>query len=85
MVVVNNDNPDRFKYITYSDMYIVDYSAIYSGGQASASIDVEGQITSAINYVTTETASGMLIWSINERRLSSSNDVRRYNSSTILD
>lgn len=43
------------RYIGYDSIYNTDMSAYYSTGSVSRSFDGEGQITSAIDYVTTET------------------------------
>ncbi len=47
-------NGDKKKLIDYSDIYETDYSAYYTTGTTSTSFDGEGEITSAINYVTTD-------------------------------
>lgn len=44
---------DRFKLIDYNDIVEQDYSDYYSSGKTSQAFDGEGEITSAINYVTT--------------------------------
>lgn len=46
VIVVNEDN-EKFKVVNYTDMY--EYDASY---QSVAAVDVEGQITSAIDFVT---------------------------------
>lgn len=51
LIVVNGD---RFKLINYSDIYEQDSSQYYTTGSVSTSFDGEGEITSAINYVTTD-------------------------------
>lgn len=48
VIVVNNDK-DTSKLVSYVDMFEVD-----SAAQKIASVDVEGQITSALDYVTSE-------------------------------
>lgn len=48
IIVVNNDT-DTSKYVPYFEMFELD-----SNGQKIAKVDVEGQITSAIDYVTNE-------------------------------
>ncbi len=45
-------NGDKKKLIDYSDIYETDYSGYYTTGNTSTSFDGEGEITSAINYVT---------------------------------
>lgn len=50
IIVVNNDT-DTFRIINYADMYEIDSSA-----QQLTGIDVEGQITSAIDFVTNKNA-----------------------------
>lgn len=45
---------DRYKLIDYNEIYQMDYSDYYTTGNTSKSFDGEGQITSAINYVTTD-------------------------------
>jgi ABC-2 type transport system permease protein len=44
----------RSRYVPYSDIYVYDYSAYFSTGQVSTSFDLEGTLTSAIDYVTME-------------------------------
>lgn len=51
VIVVNGE---RYKVIDYNDIYEQDYSSYYTTGTTSSSFDGEGEITSAINYVTTE-------------------------------
>ena len=45
----------KSRYIGYDSIYNTDMSTYYSTGSISRSFDGEGQITSAIDYVTTET------------------------------
>lgn len=45
---------DRYKNISYDDIYEQDYSDYYTSGSSSYNYDGEGEITSAINYVTTD-------------------------------
>ncbi len=46
------ENSQRNKYINYDDMYITDYSYNDDGSyNTTTSYDIEGQITSAINYL----------------------------------
>ena len=45
----------KSRYIGYDSIYNTDMNAYYSTGSVSRSFDGEGQITSAIDYVTTET------------------------------
>ncbi len=47
---------DKESVVDYYDIYQQDYSSYYTTGQASTSFDGEGQITSAINKVTSENA-----------------------------
>lgn len=51
LIVVNGD---KKKLIDYSEIYETDYSAYYTTGTTSTDFDGEGEITSAINYVTSE-------------------------------
>lgn len=51
IIVVNGD---RYKVVDYNEIYESDYSQYYTTGSTSTSFDGEGEITSAINYVTTE-------------------------------
>ncbi len=43
---------DRSRYISYDDMYEADYTNYYTSGSAAYSFDGEGEITTAIDYVT---------------------------------
>lgn len=52
-VIVVNETQDRSKYVDYMDMYVFDVDYTTNNFNVTA-IDVEGQILSAINYVTTE-------------------------------
>lgn len=54
-IIVVNDNKKTNKFIAFTDMYIEDYSMNYStySYDYSTTLDAEGQITSAIQYVTT--------------------------------
>ena len=45
---------DRNTYISYSDIYEYDYSDYYTTGSYSVSFAAEGELTSAIDYVTSE-------------------------------
>lgn len=57
-LVVVNESTGIYRYIPYSDMLELDYSYVYYGYSESPTvtgIDVEGQITSAIQYVASET------------------------------
>lgn len=45
---------DRNTYISYSDIYEYDYSDYYTTGTYSVSFSAEGELTSAIDYVTNE-------------------------------
>lgn len=51
LIVVSGD---RTKIVDYNDIYEQDYSQYYTTGSTSTSFDGEGEITSAINYVTTD-------------------------------
>lgn len=57
-VIVVNEKTGAYKYIPYSDMLVYDesdYSYYYTGSSSSPSaIDVEGQVTAAIQYVSNE-------------------------------
>ncbi len=46
---------DRSRHVRIGDIYMSDTSESVSGGQENVSFDGEGQITSAINYVTRDT------------------------------
>ncbi|MCD8196852.1 MAG: GldG family protein [Lachnospiraceae bacterium] len=56
--VVNNalivESGERSRYISYDDMYEADYTNYYTSGSAAYSFDGEGEITTAIDYVTRE-------------------------------
>lgn len=58
VIVVNKKDTSKYKYIAYSSLVQteVDYSTYQS---QITGIDVEGQVTSAINYVTSEAAMKM--------------------------
>lgn len=43
---------DRYRYVDYYDIFVMDYSSYYYYGQSSWTFDGESQITSAIDYVT---------------------------------
>lgn len=43
---------DRYRYVDYNDIFVMDYSSYYYYGTTSWSFDGESQITSAIDYVT---------------------------------
>lgn len=45
---------DKSSVIDYSDIYVTDYSNYYTNGTTSTSFDGESQLTSAINYVTSD-------------------------------
>lgn len=45
---------DRYRFISYNDIYEVDSSSYYMTGSASASFDGESEITTAIDYVVSE-------------------------------
>lgn len=51
LIVVSGE---RTKIVDYNDIYEYDYSQYYTTGSTSTSFDGEGEITSAINYVTTD-------------------------------
>lgn len=51
-IIVVNEDTDNYKYVAYSDMYEV--GADSSGSYSVTGVDVEGQITSALDYVTNE-------------------------------
>ncbi|MDO5293599.1 MAG: GldG family protein [bacterium] len=57
-VIVVNETTGVYKYIPYTDMLVyddTDYSYYYTGSSSSPSaIDVEGQVTAAIQYVSNE-------------------------------
>lgn len=55
-VVVSCEATGKQKIVEYYDMIVPDYSSYYMTGSASESeFDAEGQLTSALNYVTTGT------------------------------
>ena len=43
---------DRYRYVDYNDIFVMDYASYYYYGSGSWSFDGESQITSAIDYVT---------------------------------
>ena len=45
---------DRYRYVDYNDIFVMDYASYYYYGTSSWSFDGESQITSAIDYVTRE-------------------------------
>ena len=45
---------ERYRYISYADIYEVDTSSYYSGGSVAYSFDGEGLITTAIDYVVSD-------------------------------
>lgn len=45
---------NRYRYVDYNDIFVMDYSSYYYYGTTSWSFDGESQITSAIDYVTRE-------------------------------
>lgn len=49
------ESEKRHKVVSYNDIYVVDYSSYYSTGTTEENFDGEGQLTSAIAYVTSET------------------------------
>lgn len=51
-LVVESDQ--RYQYISYYDIYTYDYSSYYTTGSYDTSFDGEGAITSAIDYVTSD-------------------------------
>lgn len=51
LVVVGTD---RYRYVDYYDIFVMDYASYYYYGQSSWSFDGENQITSAIDYVVRE-------------------------------
>jgi ABC-2 type transport system permease protein len=51
-VIVVNNTTDTYKYVPYSDMLQYDYDSSYN--PYVTGVDVEGQITSAIQYVTSK-------------------------------
>lgn len=46
------ESGQRFRYVSYSEMYEYDYSDYYSGGGYSSAFAGEGAVTGAIDYVT---------------------------------
>lgn len=58
-VIVVNESNNASKFVAFNDMYIEDYSMDYSTYKYNYhySLDAEGQITSAIQYVTADDAS----------------------------
>ncbi len=55
------ESGERSKYVAYPDIYVTDYSQYYTTGQTSTTFDGEGQITSAIDYVTSEKVPTMYV------------------------
>ena len=45
---------DRSRYISYYDIYVTDYSSYYTTGTTSTEFAGEGELTAAINYVTSD-------------------------------
>ncbi len=62
-VIVVNKTKDKSRFVPFTDMYINDYSINYTtGGQdMTYTLDAEGQITSAIQYVTSATLTKMYV------------------------
>ena len=63
-IVVVSEATKKYKYIPYSQMYDLDYSKVYSGEATqpdTTAIDVEGQITAAIQVVTNENKSKIYV------------------------
>lgn len=52
-IIVVNETQGRSKYVDYMDMYVFEIDNATQGYNVTA-VDVEGQVISAINYVTTE-------------------------------
>ena len=56
--VINNslvvESGDRYRYISYNDIYDVDTANYYMTGSVSSSFDGESEITTAIDYVVSE-------------------------------
>ncbi len=48
------ESGDKYRYISYYDIYESDYSDYYTTGSVAYSFDGEGAITTAIDYVTSE-------------------------------
>ena len=51
LIVVSGD---RSQYISYTDIYVTDYSAYYMTGSMTTEFGGEGELTAAIDYVTNE-------------------------------
>jgi len=58
-VIVVNETSDKFKVVSYSDMFQFDYDN--NGNYDLRGIDVEGQITGAVQFVTTKELSKMYV------------------------
>ncbi len=67
VIVVNNDTGSS-RFIPFDDMYITDYTMDYStySQNYSYTLDAEGQITSAIQFVTEESHTKMYVVSAHE-------------------
>lgn len=54
-IVVTNETTQKSTTVAFADMIVIDYSSYYYTGTYSESgFDAEGQLTSAVNYVTNE-------------------------------
>ncbi len=63
-IVVVSETTKRYKYIPFNQMYDLDYSKVYTGEAKqpeTTAIDVEGQISAALQVVTTENKSKIYV------------------------
>ncbi len=63
-IVVVSETTKKYKYIPFNQMYDLDYSKVYTGeatNPETTAIDVEGQITAAIQVVTNENKSKIYV------------------------
>lgn len=54
-IVVTNESTQKSTTVSFSDMIVMDYSSYYyTGSYSESEFDAEGQLTSAVNYVTND-------------------------------
>lgn len=54
-IVVTNESTQKSTTVSFSDMIVIDYSSYYyTGSYSESEFDAEGQLTSAVNYVTND-------------------------------
>lgn len=55
-IVVTNESTQKSTTVSFSDIIVIDYSSYYyTGSYSESEFDAEGQLTSAVNYVTNDT------------------------------